>query len=245
MKNQLKKLAFFLQGTVGTMPAVYLPLYRALGKNRRLLVDENTQIVIEGFPRSGNTFSVVAFEFAQENDVNIAHHLHAAAQITSAASRNIPAVALIRNPIDAVASLSIREPHISIGAGLKEYVRFYSAVLPYKDRVLTITFEQVITDFGKCIEDINEKFGTDFCVFEHTEENVEKVFDLVQSYAIKESPDNVLDEKKVARPSSDRKEQAKRLKKTLKSKKYSDLLARAESLYKELVNASSQAAKGG
>jgi hypothetical protein len=58
-------------------------------------VSRTTQLVIEGYPRLGNTFAVVAFLQAQKEDVRIAHHLHAPAQVIRAARWRIPTIVLI------------------------------------------------------------------------------------------------------------------------------------------------------
>ena len=49
---------------------------------------------------------------------------------------------------------------------------FHERLLPYKDRVLRISFSDVTEDMGGVIHRCNEKFGTDFTPFVHTEENV-------------------------------------------------------------------------
>jgi len=49
---------------VGRHPFLFYNFYRLKPSRRDLLVDRRTRIVIEGFPRSGNTFAVVAFEQA-------------------------------------------------------------------------------------------------------------------------------------------------------------------------------------
>lgn len=212
-------------------PWLYTTMYKFLGNNRRLLVNAGTDIVIEGFPRSGNTFAVVAFEWAQTQEVKIAHHLHAASQIIWAAERNIPAVMLIRLPKDAVVSLAIREPHISINDALNEYIRFYELILPYKNDVLVVRFEDVVSDFGKVTDMINQKFNMNYKLFVHTEDNVEKVFDLVQQYGLKETNKKVPDENMVARPSEDRKIKSKVLLKDLSELKYKNRLNRAQDIY--------------
>lgn len=38
-------------------------------------------------------------------------------------------------------------------------------------------FEEVTKDFGAIINKINQRFNTNFATFEHTEENVRKVFE--------------------------------------------------------------------
>ena len=42
------------------------------------------------------------------------------------------------------------------------------------------TFEQVTTDFGEVINAINARFGTGFSLFEHTQDNVRRCFELIE-----------------------------------------------------------------
>src|SRR2546422_7828125 len=53
-------------------------------------VGDRTEMMIEGYPRSGNTFAVAAFRLAQQRPVIVAHHLHSPAQVLEAVRRRIP-----------------------------------------------------------------------------------------------------------------------------------------------------------
>jgi len=53
---------------------------------KHMLVNANTDIVIEGTPRSANSFAFQAFKKAQDYDVNIAHHLHVSCQVRNSSS---------------------------------------------------------------------------------------------------------------------------------------------------------------
>ena len=125
LKWLLAKIRHKLRSLIDTHPIVYLPLRRVRSKTRHIIVSKDTEIVIEGFPRSVNTFAVVAFTFAQGRPVKIARHLHAPAQVIAAVRREIPCIVLIRKPRDAVLSLLVRAPHISADQALKDYIRFY------------------------------------------------------------------------------------------------------------------------
>src|SRR5205814_3293356 len=85
---------------LGRYPAIALPLLRARGGDGFLApIRDETEVVIEGFPRSGNTFAVAAFHYAQRpRDVKIAHHAHVPAQLLSAVRLGLPAVVLVRDP---------------------------------------------------------------------------------------------------------------------------------------------------
>ena len=80
----------WLQIHAGGNPTVFFGLYRLLRTRKDLTraVTPDKQVVIEGFPRSGNSFARRAFIMAQDEtfDVtSIAHHLHVPAQVVRAA----------------------------------------------------------------------------------------------------------------------------------------------------------------
>ena len=157
-----------------TRPA--LQLLQAEAGHQDLRVDRRTQIVIEGFPRSGNTFAVVAFEQAQRESVRVAHHLHMPAQVIRAAKWGIPTLLLARKPTDATLSWVVREPGVPIRQALKHYVSFYEKAAEYRD-ALVVGFEEVTRDYGAVLERVNAKVGTGFSSFVHSEDNVKCVFD--------------------------------------------------------------------
>lgn len=142
-----------------------------------------TELVIEGYPRSANTFSAFAFQLTQPRPVRLAHHLHAPAQIIAAARRGVPVLVPVRAPRDCAISIAIREPHVSLAQALDAYRRFHEAILPRRDSCHVALFEDVTGDFGRVIEALNAKFGTAFTPFQHTPENVERVYALIEERA--------------------------------------------------------------
>src|ERR687897_1527407 len=170
----------WLQIRAGSHPTVYFSLYRLLRTRKDLTraVTPDTQVVIEGFPRSGNSFARRAFIMAQEEtfDVTrIAHHLHVPAQVVRAAQWRITTLVLIRRPRDAVLSLVIRDP-ISVDQALKYYISFHETVEKYRDAFVLGRFEEITEDFGQVMKRIYYRFGTTFSLFRHDEENVSKLF---------------------------------------------------------------------
>jgi hypothetical protein len=161
-------------------PSIFFPLYRWREGDSGNIVQRDTQLVIEGYPRSGNTFAETALKLCQPQPIKTADHLHAPAQVIRAAQYHIPLCVLIRRPEDVVRSLVVKYPRIRVADALKGYVRFYETCLPYQHAFLVATFTQVTTDFGRVIDGINEKFGTRFIRFEHTEANVRRVFELLE-----------------------------------------------------------------
>ena len=149
-------------------PELFFPLVK-LKESKKLAVGKHTQIVIEGFPRSGNSFVVGAFEAAQPNPVVIAHHLHAPAQIIQAARQDIPTLVLAREPVDAVVSrlamgLEVNELRgtqafpPSLSQLLRTYIGFYTRILPYQDQYVLALFEEVTRDLGTLIKKSTKSF---------------------------------------------------------------------------------------
>ena len=215
---------------VGEHPFLFFNFYRLRPRYRNLLVDRTTQLVIEGFPRSGNTFAVVAFEQAQRESVRVAHHLHMPAQVIRAARWGIPTLLLARKPTDAALSWVIREPGVPIRQALKHYVSFYEKAAEYRDALVVGFFEEVTRDYGAVLERVNAKFGTGFSCFVHSEDNVRCVFDRIEELH-RAKRGGRLDEKQIAHPSAVKAGLKDALKKELEALEVRKLTARAEAVY--------------
>jgi hypothetical protein len=159
-------------------PALALSLAR-LGRYGHPL-SPDTEIVIEGFPRSGNSFAVAAFRLAQHRRVHIAHHLHAPGHAIAALRRGVPTLVVIRHPDEAVPEFATSKPNLSVRAILRGFVRFYEPLLPHRWGFVTARFEDVLTDFTPVIRRINKRFGTAFVEFEATRSNLDAVYSEVE-----------------------------------------------------------------
>jgi hypothetical protein len=235
------KLEKWLQTHAGGHPAIYFSLYRLLRTRQNLkgVVTPDKLLVIEGFPRSGNTFARRAFIMAQGerfDKTRIAVHFHVPAQVIRAARWRIPTLVVIRKPKDAVLSFVIRDP-ISVDQALKYYISFYKTVEKYRDAYVLGLFEEVTEDFGQVIKRINDKFGTTFSLFRHDEENVSKVFAGMETRARKVYGDEtLLLERRVARPSAARERIKHEIEYELDNPKRIKLIAEAEAVYDRLTN---------
>ncbi len=233
--RHLYKVEKWVQIHAGKHPAIFFPVYSTLRGGSRQVVKPDTEILIEGFPRSANSFAVVAFRRAQRRKVRLANNLHVPAQVIRAARLRVPALVLIREPKDAVASLAIRDP-ISIERALKFYVSFYETAADYKDSFVLGLFEDVTSDYGAVIERINARFGTDFTPFRHTGRNVERVFARIEKVYERDFSGASSMEEAVSRPSGARGEAGRRLKDELEDPRHRELLARAEAVYERLAS---------
>jgi len=127
----------------------------------QMKVTRQTQICIEGFPRSANSYAVVVFRLANPG-VTIGHHLHVPAQILRACRYGIPTVVLIRPPEEAVASFMLFQHAADADGYLRSYYEFYKTVLPLRRQFVAVDFALVVRDMNRVIEEVNQHFGTQF-----------------------------------------------------------------------------------
>ena len=155
-------------------PGLYYGARRLSKHTDPLCIRPDTDLVIEGFPRSANSTTTYGFLALQESPLHVAHHKHHAAQILRAADWGIPAVVLIRAPREACLSLLALAAEARERAGktkvdglafsdvLKAYIAFYEAVEPRLTDVVIGRFEIVKNDLTGLVERVNIRFGTDF-----------------------------------------------------------------------------------
>jgi hypothetical protein len=177
-------LRHLARGRFTEYPAVYLPFARKRypGPSPKV-IDGDTELVIDGYMRSANTFAVYAFQMAQRRPVRLAHHLHAPAQVIEAVRRGVPTLVVVREPEGAILSQVQWEPDVSLSAALRTYARFYRCLLPYAARVTVGEFDEVTNDFGVVIDRLNARYGTSFDRFESTPENRQRCMDLMKHRA--------------------------------------------------------------
>jgi hypothetical protein len=180
--RRYRQTRFELKTLLGRYPRVYLPLARRRARGEPVRPD--TDFVIEGFPRSGNTFATAAFGLALSTrpppQPVVAHHLHVPAQVIAAVRRGVPALVLIRRPEEAVLSLVVQQPHVSLRQALRAYLRFYRPLVRHRHRLVLATFDDVIGDFGAVTTKVNQRFGVSFPIFQSSDENVGRALRLIE-----------------------------------------------------------------
>lgn len=145
---------------ISVRPNLYFPLARLSG-NRRLL-RETADLVVDGFPRSANSYVEAAFAYSQSaRRLTIATHSHAAAQILRSVEWGLPTVVLIRQPDEAVASMMEMQKGAQALDQFQDYTAFYRPLLPLIEKVVIAEFSTVISQFDKIVKRVNQKFATD------------------------------------------------------------------------------------
>ena len=212
---------------------VPLVLRLATPSTEDLRITSDTAVVIEGFPRSGNSFATTAFGLAVGPHVHRSSNTHLPGQVRLAVVRGLPTLVLIRRCADAAASLCVAAPYLTPTMAVGEWLRFYRAVAPYQSQFVLATFDEVTADFGAVIARVNERFDTAFPLFEHTPDNVARVQRALEDYGVRKR--GYLREESIARP-SDARASANR---AARDEMPTRLLAGADELYDAMLRARS------
>jgi len=197
---------------------------------RATLARRDTALVIEGFLRSGNTYSVAAFVVANGDGLHLGRHLHGAPHVLRAARLGVPAVVLVRNPADAVASYLVRRPTLTPHDALLEYLDFYRTCWRARDDFVVGVFDDVVTDFGSVVRAVNRRFGTTFRPYDATPANQAAAFALVEEMNRRECRGEVV-ESHVGRPSEQRRHDTDAAAARVREPGSARLLARANDWY--------------
>lgn len=178
-------------------PSIYVRTMRWRLRSKpavRKVLHPGSALVIEGFPRSSNSFAVKAFRYSNDPDrkLSVATHLHSPAHVLAGLKLKIPTLVLVRDPDEAVPSL------MALGEQLRKnvdyerervaqermvrywtgyYARFYERLIPLRGKFVIGYFSEVTTDFNRCISKLNALYGTQFKPFEHTPEAVHEIFE--------------------------------------------------------------------
>jgi hypothetical protein len=214
-------------------PSLAMPLAKRRGHG--VLIGPDTEVLIEGYPRSANSFSVAAFEMAQGRKTAIAHHTHAPAHVLVAIRERVPALVLIREPDDCVAEFLLVRKDLSIGQAFRGYVRFYEPLLERRTGFVIGPFSEVTTDYGSVMRRVNEMFGTSFVPFEHTADQERAVFEAMQRYWVSRAGSDDELERRVGRPSEVRAKMVEDLRPSLEVPRYERLRSEAKRLHAAFV----------
>jgi len=209
-------------------------MYARPGK-RATLARADSGIVIDGFLRSGNTFSVAAFAISNGPDIHVGRHLHGAPHILRAVRLGLPTVVLIRRPGDAVSSYLVRRPTLTPDDALLEYLDFYRTAWRVRDGFVVGLFEDVVTNFGGVIETVNERFGTSFAPYRPTLENEAAAFELVEEMNRLECRGEVI-ETHVGRPSAHREQRKAEIRSLMQRPRTLQRLQQADDLFAQYAD---------
>lgn len=148
-----------LRGRLSRQPARFQSSPRVIPSTRdapgappswrgRKLVTKDTDLVIEGFPGSANSFVANAVRAAIDQPANVESHFHHGVQLTRAVAFGVPTVVLVRPPRDACRSLKTKSPNLVDALIVLRWLHYHRAVLRHLDRpgFDAVLFDEVIRD---------------------------------------------------------------------------------------------------
>lgn len=139
-----------LRHIIRANPTMYwLWLHARFGYSHKL-PDRRTDLHIDGFQRSGNTFSTTLLRNTFP-DKKIVSHFHAIASLKLAIRYGVPIIVVIRDPAEAIASSIVKrvqgmgQPHArSVAYDLEGYTSYYRFVLKHRNKIDVVVFEDFI-----------------------------------------------------------------------------------------------------
>jgi len=153
-------------------------------------------------------------------------------QIKRAVQYSIPILILIRDPKDVAVSLIIRNPESTLLSILNSYIQYYTAIFPYKDKLVIVDFKDLIDDLASVIKSINHKFDTSFRESSPTKDDQDVIFAKISEL----SKVYVNGEKtKAAYPSSEKKALKDYWKTKINDPCLAPVLSTAYSVYKDIL----------
>lgn len=245
-----KGLAYRVRKELRCICAQYPEFYFSQRQNLYGFVDDyrminsDTEIVIDGYPCSANTFAEKAFRIAQPREIKMAHHTHDPSQLITAIKANIPTIALIRNPEAVILSYTSRFCDISstseddiaqlIYRLLNDYLDFYRRIIKYKESYIIAEFKTITSAYDSIIEQLNSKYQVNFKPFYCNDSNLEEVFIVIDK--CNQARLGNFDENIVARPSSKRTESKEYFRTYLDRSKINKMLNLSYNLYYEITS---------
>lgn len=210
------------------------PAYCSIMRRRHpewLVVDRHSDLVIEGYQSSGNTFARKAVEWANPQ-TRLASHVHRWAHVAQARLLAKPVIVLLRRPDDAIASHVVRMGLDDLAGELRRYHAFYRGVERIRRAGMVVaTFDDVTRRYGTVIRRVNARFGTAFVPFDHDDTAaVEAIFTEMETESA-----SVGDPWRVARPRTERAAATAAVREQLAAAPYWDGLAACQRLYDRLL----------
>jgi len=161
--------------SVPVLADLFMRINPLLRSNR---VHRGTKILVDGFPRSANTWTSFAFQELVGHG-QVASHLHSSQSIRTAARLGVPCVLLVRDPDEAVASGLTFDGAVQARTAFATWARYYEVAVKAADKVVVVDFKTAVSDFPEVVRRVNERYGTGFSVAEAEQLDKDTIFDRI------------------------------------------------------------------
>ena len=233
-KYKASALWFRLRTVLSNYPMLY-QRYCQLRYPRHAFTAD-TELLLEGYCRSGISFLAEAFLWAQEKQVNVSWNNHAPAGVKLAVKLSKPVVISIRQPTEVAVSQYIKRPDLSFEDILRGFIRYYRCLEPYKGACVVVTIEQIRADIGTIIGQVNQKYATSFTLFEHTSENEKAVYEVMKGKIKAEKTNMGGKEHDTGFPTQSRLSKRPPLEEAIRSPEFESIVQEAEEAYRRFLS---------
>lgn len=162
----MRRLQRQMRSATSTLPALYIPMRRF--RRSDTVVGPETEFLLEGYPRCGNTWAEMAIRHAAGRPLKMAHHSHAAAHVIHGLGMGVPTLVLYRAPDPAVRSLlAMNARNMTASDAYHEYIRFYRSVLKLpREKLSFASFEDVTQRIEQVLGFLRDRFGLPLTPFD-------------------------------------------------------------------------------
>ena len=130
-------------------------------------VDDTSDVLVDGFYGSGNTFLRESIRYANPA-LQVASHGHSPAHVRRALQLGVPALVTVRDPAAAVVSIRSRlldaerpaSVVLDVPTLLGDYARFYDGLVPLVEDLVVATFQEVTSAVHVPLERLGLLSGT-------------------------------------------------------------------------------------
>ncbi|MCG7899546.1 MAG: hypothetical protein JAY85_13955 [Candidatus Thiodiazotropha weberae] len=207
-----------------------LGIYNKIANKNISITTGNTDIVIEGFPRSANTYVAASIMVLNGDKLNIARHVHGSAQLILGIEKGIPAVLLIRNPVDAIASLKLRSPYLPSRVIIQNYIEFHKQLESYIDKLILIDFKDATNNIVSIVEYLDDYYNLSLKIPNKLQSYKNEINSMVDKMDMLDRSQKNINDFTVGRPNDTRKKASHLIKNNL-YKKYPRELEKCETIY--------------
>lgn len=220
-------------------PLLHLPFLRRKWKKWQeerdgckppsVVVSNETKVVIDGFPRSGNSFFVALMAVTQPPELSMSHHLHSAAHIKEGVNRGLPVIVIVRKPNQATLAYCAYDRNVPLKESLLDWISFYEQVLALPKKSYALAhFDKFIENGNDVINEINQTFDALLKNFNHTNSEIS-----AKKY-LEETSLAAFGRQHQSQPSQKRTLYKESIKNELESDSLRPLLEKAERVYRKL-----------
>jgi len=200
-------------------------------------ITPDTDLVVEGFPRSGNTYAALGIAAAQHRPLRIVSHAHVPAQVKRAVALGVPTVVAVRDPAAATCSMAVADPHHRVRDLLRYWIHYHEQVLELEGGIVVASFEDITERLGSVVDAVNRRFGTELAPVTDDQDTRERIFAAIEGKQRAVHGEARYHEA-VPRPDPKRSAEAARRRAELEATVPPAVLAGAEALHRQLVGGS-------